>query len=708
MEVSESTHICPMCPEVRNAGPGVCPSCGMALEPETVTLEEEQGNPELEDMSRRFLVALVLTVPVFVIAMGGMVTGFHEFMPREWSRWLEFIFSTPVVLWAGWPFFVRGWQSVQSRHLNMFTLIALGTGVAYLYSVIAVLFPQWFPGSFRGRDGHVDLYFEASAVIITLVLMGQVLELRARGRTGEAIKSLLNLAPKTARRLTPCGHERDVPLDQLKTGDTLRVRPGEKIPVDGVILEGASNIDESMMSGEPLPVSRSPGDEVIGATVNGTGSLLIEARKVGADTLLAHIVQMVAQAQRSRAPVQKLVDRVAGYFVPAVVLASVVTFVAWATLGPAPAMAFAMINAVAVLIIACPCALGLATPMSIMVASGRGAQAGVLFRNAEAIEALRDTDTVILDKTGTLTEGRPAVENVRALGAHTESDVLLLAASVEKASEHPLAEALVAAADRAGVVAGQVTDFKSHTGKGVSGTVRGIEVVAGNPAMLEAIGLTSGQFGADVGSEMSRGHTVVYVVAGGEPAGVIGISDPLRPSSHAAVRALHEEGMRVVMLTGDSESTAQAVARQLGIDEIIAEVLPEEKADRVRRLQSEGRRVAMAGDGINDAPALATADVGIAMGTGTDVAIESAGVTLMGGDPEGIVRAIRLSRETMRNIRQNLFFAFAYNGIGVPLAAGVLFPWFGILLSPMIAAAAMSFSSVSVISNALRLNRVHL
>jgi Cu+-exporting ATPase len=562
--------------------------------------------------------------------------------------------------------------------------------------------------SFRGRDGHVDLYFEASAVIITLVLMGQVLELRARGRTGEAIRSLLNLAPKTARRLTPCGHERDVPLDQLKTGDTLRVRPGEKIPVDGVILEGTSNIDESMMSGEPLPVSRSPGDEVIGATVNGTGSLLVEARKVGADTLLAHIVQMVAQAQRSRAPVQKLVDRVAGYFVPAVVLASVVTFVAWATLGPAPAMAYAMINAVAVLIIACPCALGLATPMSIMVASGRGAQAGVLFRNAEAIEALRDTDTVILDKTGTLTEGKPAVENVRTLGAHTETDVLLLAASVEKASEHPLAEALVAAAERAGVVAGQVTDFKSHTGKGVSGKVGGIEVVAGNPAMLEAIGLTSRQFGADVESEMSRGHTVVYVVAGGEPAGVIGISDPLRPSSHAAVRALYEEGMRVVMLTGDSESTAQAVARQLGIDETIAEVLPEEKADRVRRLQSEGRRVAMAGDGINDAPALATADVGIAMGTGTDVAIESADVTLMGGDPEGIVRAIRLSRETMRNIRQNLFFAFAYNGIGVPVAAGVLFPWFGILLSPMIAAAAMSFSSVSVISNALRLNRVRL
>ncbi len=708
MENAEAIHICPMCPEVRNAGPGVCPSCGMALEPETITLEEEQGNPELEDMSRRFRVALVLTLPVFVIAMGGMFSGFNEFIPRQQSRWLEFVFATPVVLWAGWPFFVRGWQSVQSRHPNMFTLIALGTGVAYAYSVVALLFPQWFPESFRHTDGHVDLYFEASAVIITLVLMGQVLELRARSRTGEAIKSLLNLAPRTARRLTPCGHERDVPLDQLKTGDTLRVRPGEKIPVDGVILEGMSNIDESMMSGEPLPVSRSPGDEVIGATVNGTGSLLIEARRVGDDTLLAHIVQMVAQAQRSRAPVQKLVDQVAGYFVPAVVLASVITFIAWATLGPAPAMAYAVINSVAVLIIACPCALGLATPMSIMVASGKGAQTGVLFRNAQAIEALRGTDTVVLDKTGTLTEGRPGVESIRTIGAYTETEVLGLAASIEKASEHPLAEALVAAAHKAGAVTSRVSDFSSHTGKGVSGKADGREVVVGNEAMLDTVGLNSGHFGMEVESMRSEGMTVVFVVAGGEPAGVIGISDPLRVSSQAAVSALHDEGMRVVMLTGDSESTAQAVARKLGIKETIAEVLPAEKADRVRQLQSEGCRVAMAGDGINDAPALATADIGIAMGTGTDVAIESADVTLMGGDPEGIVRAIRLSRATMRNISQNLFFAFAYNGIGVPVAAGVLYPWFGILLSPMIAAAAMSFSSVSVISNALRLNRVNL
>jgi Cu+-exporting ATPase len=709
MEVTQPIHICPMCPEVRNAGPGVCPSCGMALEPETITLEEESGgNPELEDMFRRFLAALVLTVPVFVVAMGGMIPGFHDLVPAKLSRWLEFGLSTPVVLWAGWPFFVRGWQSLQNRHPNMFTLIALGTGVAYTYSVIALLFPGVFPASFRGHDGLVDLYFEAAAVIVTLVLMGQVLELKARSKTGEAIKSLLGLAPKTARRMTPCGHERDVPLDQLNTGDTLRVRPGEKIPVDGVILEGSSNIDESMISGEPLAVTRSPGDEVIGATVNGTGSLLIEARRVGSDTLLAHIVQLVAQAQRSRAPVQKLVDQVAGYFVPLVVLASVVTFIAWATLGPEPAMAYAMINAVAVLIIACPCALGLATPMSIMVASGKGAQSGVLFRNAEAIETLQHIDTLVADKTGTLTEGKPAVEIIKTTDGFSEQQVLALAAALEKASEHPLADALVAAATRSGEQPGQVNDFESHTGKGVTGAVGGQRITVGNAAMLSAIEMTDDQFPFAVEELRTQGLTVVFVVVGGEPAGVIGIKDPPRPTSHATVRALQDEGIRVVMLTGDSESTAQAVARQLGIDEVIAEVLPDEKAGRIRQLQNEGCRVAMAGDGINDAPALATADVGIAMGTGTDVAIESAGVTLMGGDPEGIVRAIRLSRETMRNIRQNLFFAFAYNAIGVPVAAGILFPWFGILLSPMIAAAAMSFSSVSVITNALRLNRIKL
>jgi len=681
----------------------------MALEPETITLQEEQeGNPELKDMTRRFLIGGVLTIPVFLIAMGGMFPGFHEIVPRNIARWLEFGLSTPVVLWAGWPFFVRGWQSLLNRHPNMFTLIALGTGVAFVYSVAAVFFPGLFPTSFRGEDGQVDLYFEAAAVIVTLVLMGQVMELRARGRTGEAIKGLLGLAPKTARRLTDCGHERDVPLDQLKEGDRLRVRPGEKVPVDGIVLEGSSNIDESMISGEPVPLAKAPGDEVIGATVNGTGSLVIEARRVGADTMLSQIVQMVAQAQRSRAPVQKLVDNVAAYFVPLVVIAAVITFIAWATLGPDPAMAYATINAVAVLIIACPCALGLATPMSIMVASGKGAQLGVLFRNAEAIEALRQVDTVVADKTGTLTEGRPRVETVTAAEGFLEEEVLKLAAALEKASEHPLAGAVVDAAERHGGTLPQATQFQSHTGTGVSGRVEGKEVAVGNSALLEAVGLSDDQFPGRAGDLQARGRTVMYVVAGGRPAGVIAVVDPLKETSVEAIRALHDEGIRVVMLTGDSESTAAAVAQQLGIDDVMAGVLPGEKADRIRQLQRQGHTVAMAGDGINDAPALATADVGIAMGTGTDVAIESAGVTLMGGDPGGIVRAIRLSRETMRNIRQNLFFAFAYNSIGVPVAAGLLYPWFGILLSPMIAAAAMSFSSVSVISNALRLNRIKL
>ncbi|MDH3788088.1 MAG: copper-translocating P-type ATPase [Xanthomonadales bacterium] len=709
MDTSAALHICPMCPEVRNSGPGVCPSCGMALEPETVSLAEEpQANPELVDMTRRFLVGLVLTAPVFVIAMGGMIPGFDDFLPAGLSRWLEFGFATPVVLWVGWPFFVRGWQSVLNRHPNMFTLIALGTGVAWSYSLVALFLPGVFPPSFRGPDGRVDLYFEAAAVIVTLVALGQVLELRARDRTGEAIRSLLGLAPKTARRLTPCGHERDVPLDQLQEGDTLRVRPGEKIPADGVILEGSSHIDESMMSGEPLPVPRSTGDPVIGATINGTGSLLIEARRVGADTLLAQIVQMVSSAQRSRAPVQQTVDRVAAYFVPLVVLAAIVTFVAWALLGPAPAMAYAVINSVAVLIIACPCALGLATPMSIMVASGKGAQWGVLFRNAEAIEALRQVDTLVFDKTGTLTEGKPRVETVSTADGFSDRQLLGFAAAIEKASEHPLADALLTAAEQAGAIAGQVSDFESRTGKGVSGVVDGQRVLVGNAALLAEEGVALSRFPFDLADLRARGLTVVFVVVGGEPAGVVGIMDPPRPGSRTVIRALQKENIRLIMLTGDSASTAEAVADQLGLDEVIAEVLPGEKAERVRRLQGEGCVVAMAGDGINDAPALATADVGIAMGTGTDVAIESADVTLIGGDPEGILRAIRLSRETMRNIQQNLFFAFAYNGIGVPVAAGILYPWFGILLSPMIAAAAMSFSSVSVISNALRLNRIRL
>ncbi len=695
-----------MCPEVRNDGPGICPSCGMALEPETISLDQgEQGNPELEDMSRRFLIGLVFTVPVFVIAMGGMVPGFQGILSHRTSNWLEFAFSTPVVLWAGWPFFVRGWQSLLNRSPNMFTLIALGTGVAYVYSVVAVLLPGVFPDSFRGSDGQVGLYFESAAVIVTLVLMGQVLELRARSRTGEAIKSLLGLAPRTARRLTPCGHERDVPLEQLNVGDKLRVRPGEKIPADGVVLEGTSNIDESMISGEPVPVAKSPGDRVTGATINGTGGLVIEAQKVGAETMLSQIVAMVAEAQRSRAPVQKLVDSVAAWFVPLVVIAAVITFLAWAALGPEPAMAYATINAVAVLIIACPCALGLATPMSIMVASGKGAQIGVLFRNAAAIEALRRVDTVVIDKTGTLTEGRPRVESIAAVEEFPEQEVLLLAAALEKASEHPLAGAVVKAAIHSGGTVPEAGQFQSHTGKGVTGIVEGRKVAVGNAVLLQALGLRDDEFPGRARKLQDEGHTVMFVVVDDRPAGLIAVVDPVRDTSLQAVRGLHKEGIRVVMLTGDSESTALAVARQLGLDEVIAGVLPGEKADRVRALQKQGHRVAMAGDGINDAPALASADVGIAMGTGTDVAIESAGVTLMGGDPEGIVRAIRLSRATLRNIRQNLFFAFAYNSIGVPVAAGVLYPWLGILLSPMIAAAAMSFSSVSVISNALRLGR---
>jgi len=709
VETTPAIYICPMCPEVRNEGPGICPSCGMALEPETITLEaEDQGNPELEDMTRRFLIALVLSVPVFVIAMGGMVPGFHDLLPRNTARWLEFILSTPVVLWAGWPFFVRGWQSLVNRHPNMFTLIALGTGVAYGYSLVALFFPGVFPPSFRQADGQVGLYFEASAVIITLVLMGQVLELRARSKTGDAIKSLLSLAPRTARRMTPCGHERDVPLDQLNVGDTLRVRPGEKIPVDGVVKEGSSSVDESMISGEPLPVAKTAGDEVIGATVNGTGSLLIEARRVGANTMLSQIVQMVAQAQRSRAPVQQLVDNVAAWFVPIVVIAAVLTFVGWAMFGPAPAMAFAMINAVAVLIIACPCALGLATPMSIMVASGKGAQLGVLFRDAEAIQALCSVDTVVVDKTGTLTAGRPQVEQVITAEGYTGEGIVALAAALETASEHPLAGAVLAAAQQGGSGLLKAEQFQSHTGKGVSGRVNGRMVAVGNTALLEEMGLSDEQFPGGVADLQAAGHTVIFVVVDERPAGYISVRDPIRESSREAVRALHEDGISVVMLTGDNETTARAVAQELGIDDVMAGVLPGGKAERIRQLQQQGHKVAMAGDGINDAPALASADVGIAMGTGTDIAIESAGVTLMGGDPEGIIRAIRLSRKTMRNIRQNLFFAFAYNSIGVPVAAGVLFPWFGILLSPMIAAAAMSFSSVSVITNALRLNRARI
>jgi Cu+-exporting ATPase len=705
---TRTQYTCPMHPEIVRDQPGECPICGMALEPMTVTLEEEE-NPELVDMTRRFWVSTVLTVPLVILAMGGFVGLSFEWLatPRTLT-WLEFILATPVVLWGGWPFFVRGWQSLVSRNLNMFTLIGLGTGVAYGYSVVATAVPEIFPASFQDAHGEVAIYFEAAAVIVTLVLLGQVMELRARSRTGAAIRALLGLAPKTARRLNSDGTESDVPLEQVQVGDRLRVRPGEKVPVDGIVIEGESAVDESMISGEPMPVVKQSGDKVIGATVNGTGGLVVEAQRVGSDTLLAQIVQMVAAAQRSRAPIQKLADVVAGYFVPLVVVAAVITFIVWALVGPAPAMAYAIINAVAVLIIACPCALGLATPMSIMTATGKGATFGVLFKDAEAIEVMRQVDTLVVDKTGTLTEGKPRLVGVETSGAMAEPALLRLAATLERGSEHPLAAAIVAGAQERGVALGETASFASVTGKGVTGEVDGRRVALGNVQLLETLGVDPGPLAERAEVLRREGQTVMFVAVDGEAAGIVSVADPIKETTPAAIEALHKEGVRIVMLTGDSETTARAVAARLGLDEVVAGVLPDQKADTVKRLQGEGRIVGMAGDGINDAPALAQAQVGIAMGTGTDVAMESAGVTLVKGDLRGIVRARRLSRATMRNIRQNLFFAFAYNGIGVPIAAGVLYPAFGILLSPIIAAAAMSFSSVSVISNALRLNRVEL
>jgi Cu+-exporting ATPase len=695
---------CPMHPEIVRDEPGACPLCGMALEPRTVTLEDE-GNPELDDMTRRFRVSVVLSLPLLVLTMGEMVPGSPlAAVPMAVGAWLQLALATPVVLWGGWPFFVRGWQSVVNRSLNMFTLIALGTGTAYLYSLAATLVSGVFPMSFRMEGGAVGVYFEAASVIIALVLLGQVLELRARSRTGAAIRALLGLAPKTARRLAEDGTEQDVPLEHVRPGDRLRVRPGEKLPVDGVVLEGSSAVDESMVTGESIPVEKHADDRVIGATINGTGSLVMRAERVGSDTLLARIVQMVADAQRSRAPIQKLADTVAGWFVPAVVAAAVVTFVAWAMVGPEPAMAFAIINAVAVLIIACPCALGLATPMSIMVASGRGATLGVLFKNAEAIETLRTVDTLVVDKTGTLTEGRPALTTVFAVDGD-EAMVLRLAAALERGSEHPLAAAIVRVADERGVTGGRVEDFASVTGKGVTGRVDGHRVALGNLALLAQEGIAPGDLAARAETLRTDGQTVMFVAADGRGVGLVGVSDPVKVSTPEAIRALHDEGVRIVMLTGDNRTTAEAVARALGIDEVLADVLPDQKAEKVQQLQAEGRVVAMAGDGVNDAPALAQAQVGIAMGTGTDVAMESAGITLVKGDLRGIVRARRLSRATMRNIKENLFFAFVYNALGVPVAAGVLYPVFGLLLSPMLAAAAMSFSSVSVIANALRLRR---
>ncbi|HVS33622.1 MAG TPA: heavy metal translocating P-type ATPase [Thermoanaerobaculia bacterium] len=705
----EAWYTCPMHPEVRQRGPGSCPKCGMALEPERVTLEET-ANPELEDMSRRFWVATGLTIPLVIFAMTRHMPGAHGFFGHTittWAPWIELVLATPVVLWSGWPFMVRAVDSIRFRSLNMFTLIGLGVVVAYVYSVVATVAPGLFPDSFRDMSGHVGVYFEAAAAIVALVLLGQVMELRARGRTGAAIRALLNLAPKTARRVSENGSEEDVPIEDVKPGDTLRIRPGEKIPVDCVVVDGSSNVDESMVTGESVPVEKKKGDRVIGATVNTTGALLVRAERVGADTMLAQIVEMVAKAQRSRAPIQKLADKVSAWFVPAVIAVALITFVVWAFFGPEPRLAFALVNAVAVLIIACPCALGLATPMSVMVAAGKGAGAGVLFRNAEAIEVLRTVDTLVVDKTGTLTLGKPELASVMARDID-ESEMLRLAASLERASEHPLAASIVSGAEARGISLTSASDFESITGKGVRARIDGRDVAIGNIAMMRDMSLDPGDLVAKAEELRGGGQTVMFVAIDGRAAGLIGVADPIKETAAEAIKQLHAEGVRIVMLTGDSATTANAVARKLGIDEVIAEVLPDQKAEAVKKLQEEQHIVAMAGDGINDAPALAQAEVGIAMGTGTDVAMESADVTLVKGDLGGIVRARRLSNATMRNIRQNLFFAFIYNSLGVPVAAGILYPFFGILLSPMIAAAAMSFSSVSVIANALRLRRAKI
>jgi P-type Cu+ transporter len=701
---AEVEYTCPMHPEIVQRGPGVCPICGMALEPKTATAEEPE-NPELRDMTRRFWVAAGLTVPLVIVAMSGMAPGAGMIGRPAFSHWIEAVLAAPVCLWAAWPFYVRAAQSVIRRSPNMFTLIGLGVGVAFGFSVVATVAPGLFPPSFRDASGAVSVYYEAAAAIVVLVLLGQVLELRARSQTGSAIRKLLGLAPASARRIGPGGHEEDVPLDRVQRGDRLRVRPGEKIPVDGVVLDGASSVDESMVTGEPVPVRKEAGERVIGATINGTGMLVIRAERVGADTLLARIVAMVADAQRSRAPVQRLADLVAGYFVPAVVLVAVLTFVVWALVGPSPRMAHALVNAVAVLIIACPCALGLATPMSIMVAIGRAAGLGVLFRNAEAIELLRRVDTLVIDKTGTLTVGKPELTTVTWCEGFEESDVLRLAGSLEAASEHPLAAAIVTATRARGLDLLSVDSFVSITGQGVTGRVSGRAVAIGNEQLLRGVGVDAGDLAARAEALRHDGQTVMFVAVDGRPAGLVGVADPIKHSTPDAVRALRAEGLRIVMVTGDGQTTAQAVARKLGIDDVRGEALPGQKLDVIRQLHREGRVVAMAGDGINDAPALAAADVGIAMGTGTDVAIQSAGVTLVKGDLRAIVRARRLSRLTMRNIAQNLFFAFVYNSAGVPIAAGALYPWFGILLSPVVAAAAMSLSSVSVITNALRLRR---
>ncbi|NOG73578.1 heavy metal translocating P-type ATPase [Roseicella sp. DB1501] len=700
-------YTCPMHPQIRQTGPGSCPICGMALEPE-VPSGEAEPNHELIDFTRRFWMGLALTAPVFALEMGGHLLGLDHLVARGTSNWIQLLFATPVVLWAGWPFFVRGWQSVVNRSLNMFTLIALGTGVAWAFSVVATAAPGLFPSAFRGPDGSVAVYFEAAAVIVVLVLLGQLLELRARERTGGAIRALLNLAPALARRIKADGSDEEVPLASIQVGDRLRVRPGDKVPLDGEVLDGGSNVDESLVTGEPVPVTKAPGAQVIGGTLNGQGAFVMRADRIGQDTVLAQIVRMVAGAQRSRAPIQRLADQVAGWFVPAVMGIAVLAFIAWAVWGPEPRLAYALVAAVTVLIIACPCALGLATPMSIMVGVGRGAQAGVLIKNAEALERMERIDTLVVDKTGTLTQGRPEVVAVVPAAGFDEADVLRLAAGLERPSQHPLAEAVVRAAQKRGLPVPAVDGFDAPVGRGVTGRVEGRQIAVGNARLMQELGVDATPVAAEAERLRGEGATAFFVAVDGQPAGLVAVADPIKETTAAALAGLAKEGVRVVMLTGDNRTTAEAVAKRLGIAEVVAEVLPEDKQRVVERLKSEGRRVAMAGDGVNDAPALAAAEVGIAMGTGTDVAIESAGVTLLGGDLTGIVRARHLSHAVMRNIRQNLFFAFAYNAAGVPLAAGVLYPWFGILLSPIIAAAAMALSSVSVVGNALRLRTARL
>lgn len=703
---SISEWTCPMHPQIIRKEPGNCPICGMALEPRTLSAQEQQ-NPELRSMSKRLIVSTFLSIPILVLAMVPMIPGRGGtgLIRHDWQQWIELGLATPVVLWGGWPFFVRGWYSIVNKSLNIFTLISVGTGIAYIYSVVAVIARGIFPSAFRDENGNVAIYFEAASIITTLVILGQVLELRARSRTGAAIKALLSLAPKMARKIFPDGTENNIALDQVIIGDLLRVRPGEKVPVDGIIVGGNTSIDESMMTGEPIPVEHHTGDRVIGATLNGIGSFIMKAERVGSDMLLSQIVKMVSEAQRSRAPVQRLADKVASFFVPVVFVIAVLTFIVWALFGPAPSLAYAIVNSVAVLIIACPCALGLATPMSVMVATGKGATAGVLFKNAEAIELLKNTDTLVVDKTGTLTEGKPEVVSVIPVEGKTEQELLFFAASIEKGSEHPLATAIVHAAQKRSITLTEPEKFESVTGKGVYGLINNQKILFGNSLLFIEYDIPLNPLLNQAESLRAEGQTVMFLAIDKKPAGMIVISDPVKESTSEAISELHREGIHIVMLTGDSQKTAESVAGKLHIDRVIAEVLPDQKARVVRKLQDEGHFVAMAGDGINDAPALAQAQVGIAMGTGTDIAMESAGVTLVKGDLRGIVRAIRLSRATISNIRQNLFFAFVYNSLGVPIAAGVLYPFIGILLSPILAAAAMSFSSVSVITNSLRLRK---